>query len=284
MAGKFELPKESVEVKYLKKQTGNVTNEKHILYGGMMEGAYITFRPKKQKNGTYANILTNEEKDYLEEALGFGKGSNELSVYKKEGNYWDSVKLKIGKEGLYLELSDPEQYIQYKLLLSLTDLVCPNVEVLEKNPRQTYKYVIVRKDDVAKQVLKKVDITKEAYKLLGKIEDNLDAMRDFLMVSGIHLPENSGHLILTAEVSKLLNENPEKFVQTLKDPSYATRVLLHKAMSIGEIVKKGTHYYSREGEPLAEPNQHPTLENTIKYLESSMYQEYKLILMSKIEK
>lgn len=283
MAGtNFVLPDEQVEVRYIKRQTGIVTNEKHVAYGGMLEGAYITFRPKTQRNGTYANVLTNDEKAYLENILGLPNDG--LSVYKRNENYWDNVKIRIGKEGLYLDLKDPEQYIQYKVLLSLDDKICPDINKLEEQPKQTYKYVIVRKNDVAKQVLKKIDINKEAYKLLGKIEDDVEAMKDFLMVNDIYMTDDTTVDIISAEVSKLLADNPEKFVRILKDPSYNTRILLHKALRSGEVVKRGSQYYSKDGEALAEPNQVSTLQNTLEYLESSANQEYKLLLLSKLKK
>jgi hypothetical protein len=276
MAGAiFELPDEQVEVRYVKKQTELIKDKRHIAYGGLMEGAYITFVPKKLRDkDTYANVLTNAEKDYLEKILGIS-----LSVYTKELNYWDKIKFRIGKEGIFLNLNDPEEYIKYKVLLTYTDIVCTSIEELDF--KRSYRFVIVKKDDEAKQTLKKVDVTKEAYKLLGKIEDSREAMIDFLRVSNMRVTEDTSMEGLVALVSDILVKDTAKFVKTLKDPSYETRVLIHKAMQAGEIIKKGTYYYSKDNEPLSEPNTPATLENVVLYLENNLYQEYRLHLMAK---
>jgi hypothetical protein len=278
MAGVFQLPNEKIEVRYIKKQKGIVTDTRHIAYGGLLEGAYITLPAKRLRNGQYANVLSNEEKEGLEKLLSLDTGG--LSIYKKENNYWDSLKVRIGKEGAYLDLNEPEDFIKSRVLESYDDLVAPNINMIDD--KQTYRFVIIRKDDEAKQTLKKVDVMKEAYKLLGKLEDNREASMDFLRIKNIKVGDDTSTEWLNAEVGKILNEDPKKFVQLLKDPSYNTKVLIFKALAKGEIVKKGSQYYSKDMVALAEPNQVASLENVITYLESNINQEYRVLLMSKI--
>jgi hypothetical protein len=280
MAGEFKLPNETIEIKYIKKQKGLITDPRHIAYGGLLEGAYITLPPKKLRNGQFANVLTNEEKTVLENMLGFEPNSQGLSIYKKEDNYWNGLKIRIGKEGLFLQLNEPVEYIRFKVLESYDDLVASHISKVEE--KQTYRFVIIRKDDEAKQALKKVDIVKEAYKQFGKLEDNKEAMINFLRVTGLKVDEGISLDWLNAEVSKMLTEDPKKFVTILKDTSYSTRVLLYKAIAKGEVIKKGQQYLSKDGELLAEPNQLATIDNVISYLESNVNQEYRLLLMSKV--
>lgn len=281
MAGEsFKLPTEKVEVKYIKRQKGIITDPKHIAYGGLLEGAYITLPPKRLRNGQYANVLTNDEKRYLEKVLALPEDG--LSIYNKTNNYWGTLKVRIGKEGIpELDLSDPISYIQYKILMSYDDIVCDNIENVDRKP--TYKFVIVRTGDIQRQTNKKLDLTKEAYKLLGKLEDNREAMIDFLRVVSIKVADDTSTDWLNGEVGKYMLENTTKFVTLLKDPSYPTRVLLTKAIASGEVVKKGMNYYTKDGESLSEPNTQSTLENVITYLESSVNQEYRLLLMSKVK-
>lgn len=281
MAGEsFKLPTEKVEVKYIKRQKGIITDPKHIAYGGLLEGAYITLPPKRLRNGQYANVLTNDEKRYLEKVLALPEDG--LSIYNKTNNYWGTLKVRIGKEGIpELDLSDPISYIQYKILMSYDDIVCDNIENVDRKP--TYKFVIVRTGDIQRQTNKKLDLTKEAYKLLGKLEDNREAMIDFLRVVSIKVADDTSTDWLNGEVGKYMLENTTKFVTLLKDPSYTTRVLLTKAIASGEVVKKGMNYYTKDGESLSEPNTQSTLENVITYLESSVNQEYRLLLMSKVK-
>lgn len=277
MAGVFELPNETVEIRYIKKQKGNVVNEKHILYGGLHEDAKIKYVPKQLENGQMANTLTNEEKEYLEKALDLPE--NGLSKYKKD-SYWNTISISLGKQGAVLDLSNPVDYIKYKVLLKYEDQICPNIA--EVNKKQTYRFVIVKKDDEAKAVLKRTDVKKEAYKLLGKLEDDRNALRDFLMVSNIRVSEDTSLDWMSAEVAKIVDSNPNKFVDILKDPSYTTRVLFQKAFAKGEIVRKNSQYYTKDGIALAEANQPATLDNAIAYLESNVNQEYRLLLISKV--
>ena len=277
---KFELPNDTVEIRYIKKQTGTIVDPKHIAYGGLLEDKGKAYRRKMLENGNFANLFTKEEKDYLEKVLGLP--DNNLSVYNKVDNYLDKVKITIKKEGIFLNLNDPEDYIKYKMIIAYDDSIAPNISAI--NEKATYKFVVVRKNDEAKLSLKKLDATKEAYKLYGKIEDDREQMIDFLMINNIKVAEDTTAEWLSAEVGKLLVNSPAKFVEILKDPSYKTRVLLGKALQKGEVTKRSNGYYSKDGSALAEPNQTPSLQSAIDYIENNINQEYKLLLISKTNK
>jgi hypothetical protein len=279
MAGEsFKLPNEEIEVRYIKKATDMIKDPKHVAFGGMLEDSNRTYPVKMLRNGNYTNVLTNEEKEYLEDRLGLDK--NGLSVYNKgDKDYWKNYKVILRKEGINLNLSIPEDYIKYKVLLGYEDQICNNIEDIEK--KATYKFVIIRKNDEAKVSSKKIDLTKEAYKLLGKIEDDRGSMIDFLRVSNQKVADDTSMEALKSKVGEVLNKDMKKFIETLKDSSYATKVLLFKAIAKGEVTKKGTYFYSKDGTPLSEPNEKPDLNNTIAYLENNLYQEYRLHLIAK---
>ncbi len=281
MAGIFELPKEVVEIRYIERPTGLITDKKHVAYGGLMDGSTITLPANKLRNGNYANVLTKEEKSILEKALDLPE--NGLSIYKKaEENYWKNFKLILSKNTLSLNLADPDEYIKFKQLISYDNLVAQSLKDINPTMKKlSYRFVVVRKDDEARIKLTKLDASKEAYKFLGKIEDNKQAMVDLLTVVGLKVSPDTSLESLKAEVGKMVVDTPKKFVSTLKDPSYNTRVLLYKAIGAGEIIKKGNFYYSKDGESLAEPNQPATLENVINYLESNVQQEYRVLLQTK---
>ena len=121
------LRKEKVCVRYVPRQSHMVTDPKHILYGGMAEDAVKTFVVPKLTTGTYVNVLTNKEMAFLENILGMDKGA--LSVYKKQDNFWSDAnpqginKVRLRKQDNYLDLSIPEDYIRYKILLANKDFV-----------------------------------------------------------------------------------------------------------------------------------------------------------------
>lgn len=76
------LRNERIIVRYVPKESGLVTNPKHILYGGMAENAVKYFTVPQLESGRLVNILTDEEKEFLEDIMGLEY--NALSIYKKK--------------------------------------------------------------------------------------------------------------------------------------------------------------------------------------------------------
>ena len=127
-------------VRYILKQKGNITNPRHVLYGGMAEGASRTFVVPKLSSGKYVNVLTDDEKDFLEDAMGLEP--NALSIYKKVDNFWDDsnplkiTRVRLTKLDSYLDLSSPEDYIKYKILLAIKiilPLLCRHCRIILSN-------------------------------------------------------------------------------------------------------------------------------------------------------
>ena len=84
------LRKEIVLVKFIPRQ-GKIMDKKHLMYGGMMDGAVKGFSvPILESTGNYVNVLTDNEKKFFEETLGLE--SNALSIYKKENNLFPKYK------------------------------------------------------------------------------------------------------------------------------------------------------------------------------------------------
>ena len=79
------LRKQIIKIKFIPKGGGLVIDPKHVLYGGMAETSKKRYCVPKTKNDQYVNVLTNDEKNFLEEAMGLAP--NALSVYKKENNF-----------------------------------------------------------------------------------------------------------------------------------------------------------------------------------------------------
>lgn len=110
------LTNERIIVRHIPKQSGIVTNPKHILYGGMAENAIRSLCAPKLSSGAFINVLTDTEKDYLERIMGLE--DNALSIYKKKDNFWESVYVRLTKQDNFLNLADPNDYIKYKILLA----------------------------------------------------------------------------------------------------------------------------------------------------------------------
>ena len=54
----------------------------------MAERSTFTVTVPKLRSGTFKNVLTDDEKDYLEAALGLEVGA--LNVYNKHDNFWSN--------------------------------------------------------------------------------------------------------------------------------------------------------------------------------------------------
>ena len=124
------LRNERIIVRHIPKENG-ITNPKHILFGGMAENAVRTFVVPRLSSGMFVNVLTDKEKAFLEEIMGLEY--NALSIYKKVDNFWDDSnengisKVRLTKQDNYFNLSDPEDYIKYKILLANKDFIAPSL-------------------------------------------------------------------------------------------------------------------------------------------------------------
>lgn len=108
----------------------------------MSERAIRIFVVPKLTSGVYVNVLTKNEKAFLEQAMGLEY--NALSIHKKENNFWDDSnpnginRVRLTKQDTYLDLSNPEDYIKYKILLANKDFIAPSLQAMQDMPRASY--------------------------------------------------------------------------------------------------------------------------------------------------
>lgn len=279
------LRKERITVRFVPKADNLPAG--HVLSGGKADGSFLDLCvPILRSTGAYKNILTNEEKQYLEEVLGLDY--NALSVYKKENNYWDNYKLHIQnvKEGLTLDLSDPEDYIKYKVLLANSDIVAPSVKERLERPKATYQLEIVREDEETSLENAKMDATMASYKEFGKIEEDIDTMRVIAeILDGRPYSANEKPQFLRTRINTLIQADPKLFLKTITDPLLHTKVIIRRATELGKLTKRGDYYYlASDGSPLCEGGENPTLSIAARYLNLPAHQDVKFILESEVDK
>jgi hypothetical protein len=277
------LRKERIIVKHLPKETGLVTNPKHLLYGGMAESAVRWFTVPRLSSGAYVNVLTNSEKAYLEEVMGLEY--NALSIYNKVDNYWDNFMVRLTKQDNYLDLSNPEDYIKYKVLLANRDYIAPSLQEVEDHPKATYQFVIIHENEESKASKKKLSATMQAYMEFGKIQENPDILRTIIeTIDGRPVAKTSKIEFLQDKVGKLIQADSKLFVKVVTDPMLSTKVLIKKAVEEGLISNRGGMLYLKsDGTPLCEDNEEPTLNFAAKYLNMPKHQELKLSLEAKLK-
>lgn len=275
------LRNEKVIVRFVPKQNDFIQDKKHIAYGGMIDSAKRTLVTPILSTGSYKNVLTNSEKDYLEYILGLEK--NALSIYRRNDNFWDTFKVTLYKQDTILDLSDPTDYIRYKVLLANSTLVAPNVNTLKDNFKASYMYVLMEERDENFNLKDSVNTTMKCFEELGKVRDNYDILKTILeTIDGRTISENTKIEFLQSKCHELINNDAKYFYKTITDEQLHTKVLINKAVSKGVISKRGDYYYY-SNEPLCNNNENPTITIACKFLDSPKNQELKFAIEAKLK-
>lgn len=283
------LRNERVIVRHIKRATNLVSNPNHVLYGGMAENAVDILVVPLLSSGMYVNILTDNEKACLEDVMQLEY--NALSIYKKEDNFWDSSsdvgisKVRLTRHDTYLDLSNPEDYIRYKILLANKDIVAPSLQALQDTPKASYKYVLIVEGEEDKVADRAMSATMRCYKEFGKIEDDRDTLR--VIVETLDSRPTAPNVkleFLRNKVNQLIQSDSKMFLKIITDPLLQTKVLIKKAVEEGVISKRGDYLYLRsDNSPLCEMNEEPTLSIAAKYLSNPKHQEIKFQIEAKLK-
>lgn len=278
------LRNERVIVRHVNKQSGLITNPRHVLYGGMADTAVRYFTvPILERSGTLKNVLTDNEKAYLEEAMGLEY--NGLSIYNKENNFWENYQVRLTKSDNFLDLSIPDDYIKYKVLLANSDYIAPNIETLQDKPKATYQFVIIEEGAEDKVANDSISITQKCWKEFGKYEDDVDVLRMVVeTVTGRMLSSSAKPESIKTKAGELIASDSKMFLKTITDPLLKTKILIKKGVESGVISKKGDYYYLTESNtPLCNNNEDPTLTVAARYLNTPRNQEMKFSIEAKLK-
>lgn len=284
------LRNEKICVRYVPRQSHMVTDPKHILYGGMAEDAIKTFVVPKLTSGTYVNVLTKSEMAFLENYLGMTEGT--LSVYKKQDNFWSDANpqgintVRLRKQDNYLDLSIPEEYIKYKILLANKDFIAPSLKVLEDRPKATYQYVIIESNDQISSAKRAMNATRECYMEFGKIENDIETLSTIIeLIDGRNIAPNTSLDFLQTKIDSFIQSNPKRFLKTVQDETLPTKVLIRKSINAGNIIKRGDYLYLKsDGKPMCEDKEEPVLSVAVKYLNNPRHQDIKFGLEALLNK
>ena len=276
------LRNERVIVRFIPRENDNITDRKHVAFGGLMDNAVRGFTVPMLSNGVYRNVLTDNEKNFLEDILGLEV--NGLSVYNKKDNYWDGFLIKLTKQDTILDLSNPEDYIKYKVLLANKDYVAPSLRVLKEARRATYEYVILEPNEEFSTSKNRVNNTMKCYEEFGAIKDKFDVLKCIIeTLDGRPVAANTKIEFLQVKATDLIADNPKAFLDTITDPLLSTKVLIKKGVEKGIISKRGEYYYIREdGSPLCGNGEDPTFSVAAKYLSLPENQEIKFAIEAKL--
>lgn len=276
----FTLPNEILIVKYINRRRGMAANVEanHVISGGMLSNAVRKFAAPLQRNGSIKNVLTNDEKEYLEKATGL-----DLSIY---GTFWHDYYVRLGKDdaGNRFDTSSPMDYISIKILESLSkDDIAPSWAA--RNNNQTYQFAITREDEEMLENKGKYDAKKEAFKLYGKIEEDHDKLLGvYKILTNKIVSPDSKLSWLQHKVEEIIDQSPLKFVSAVNDKAFYTKLLINSGIDAGVILKIGNKYSTIDGLDLCNAGEIASFDNAISYLDSAKNQEVRLIIEAKINK
>ena len=281
------LRNERVVVRFVPSPNAMVQGKGHVLSGGMAENATRSFVVPKLSSGQYKNVLTNNEKAFLEKAMGLEKDA--LSIYRKKDNFWDDSnpegigKVTLRKQDNYLDLSIPSDYIKYKVLLANTNFICPSLQELRDRRKATYQFVIVSENAEAQMSLSKNETKMECYVEYGAIRNDIDTLRIVLeLLTGRPLAPNSKLPFLQGKVMEYIDSDPRKFYGIIKDELLPAKILVKKAVDAG-LVQVRSDLYFIDGTPMCEAGEDSTLTNAAKYITNIKRTELKYSLEARIK-
>ena len=277
------LRNERILVRFVPKEDSNITNPKHILYGGMAEGAvkYYTV-PIIASTGTLKNVLTNDEKAFLESYMGLEY--NALSVHNKVNNFWANYTVRLTKRDNYLDLSDPNDYIKYKVLKANTDYIADSLQTLNNYPKATYQFVMIKEGEAEKREEEKMSVTMKCYKEYGKIEDDNDTLRCIIeLIDNKPIAKNTKSEFLKSRINSLIQADPKLFYAIITDEYLSNKVLIKMATEEG-IIKRRNNLYYFEDTPLCPDGTESTLSVASEYIGLGKNQDLKLRIEALLQK
>lgn len=277
----FTLPNKQVKIKFIRRKTGMAQNvdESHVIAGGMLNGSFKKIFVPLTKQNQLANVLTNEEKVFLESTDGLNL---DLSVYSNK-EFWTNRFVRLRKGDNYLELSDPIDYISYKILKANKNLIAPNWK--SRNENLSYLYAIVEEGEESQ--IKRTDFSykKKAIKQYMKIETNSEILRAIIKLIDNKIIAKTASLDFLQEmVEVIIDTKPEAFVNLMNDANFETKMLINTAEDLGVIIKQGNKYATADGLELCKKGELPTFTNAVNYLIDPLNKEIVDIIEAKINK
>lgn len=225
--------------------------------------------PKDIKTGRYKKIFDDIKKVYSkqfpDEALTeleifsrlIGK---DLSYNKTEGNFWrgdsptlDPTKAEkpyrvfVPREGMSLDLSNPEDNLKFRVLKANTDRIAPSWE--ERDYLPNYVFAIVDENVTIDREKERNKLEIQAISEFSKIQDNRELLAEFLIAKdpSINISKSASTDFLFNQVFNIVKNDPKFFLSVMRDEYWKDKVMIYKAVKAGALVKISKDKYATVG-------------------------------------
>jgi len=241
--------------------------------------------PKNSRTGTYENPFTPEEQRYLENHPGLSLSDGDLSVHKTSDNYWKTKKgvggfkpIKLGKDPVMLDLSDPMDYITYKVLLLNKDYIAPSAA--DARGKLSYKYMIVDFEYEDERLSSEANLFADAYSKYATIREDRSTLADVLfLIKNVRVSPTSKLEWLQGEIGKVIAKSPKRFLEVVNDPTMQTKLLLSKGIQANAILRDGTVYRTAGGDLMG-----TTTEQAVDFLNNKSNSDHRMVIEARVNK
>ena len=279
------LTNKKIKVRPITRQNGfyKSGHDGHFMFSGTKQVIPAMLNKGGQIVDPFAGVA-DEDLEIIAKKLS--KSVEDFSIYKDEKNFWKGWKensdwrrgfeVTLDKEEKELDLSDPLDFIAYRVLVTNTDKIAPSWE--ERYNKGSFKWALVDTEDEVIEKVKSSDKKKQAYKEFGKMEDSDTRLTNFLRVYGVTVPTNASKDWKKAEVDKIIDTNIDNFLRIVEDPDYENRLFILDAVNVKAIKKTGTDEYSLLGGKVM-----GTMKETIKFIKDPKNQPEVLTIKARLE-
>lgn len=249
--------------------------------------SHYEFVTASLEQGGLIDPLTPEEREYFEDKARSGMTfeTGDLSIYKKEDNFWHTFKCRLYDRAKTLDLSNPMDYLTYKMLLTNKNLICPSSDPADIARKWEYKYYIAEEGEEVKHRARKVHDKNKAYKAAGRMEGSIEEMQDFLKQYKLRnpkfkkfIPDDAKPEFYMTEIDKILEDDIATFLEIVDDPLFEDKKLLVKALETGAIELVGRSYQNPEGVHMGD-----SANECVKFLNSPANNDIKMQVIGRIE-
>jgi hypothetical protein len=218
----------------------------------------------------FDTILTKDEQEFFEDILNHESGW--LSPYNQRSDFWTKFSISLNKEDLALNLNNPLEFIQYRVLLSQ-----PFIAKNEEDNHPERRYYFVEEGQEALKAANITDMKSKAFKLLDEIKDNkvemINVLRSLgkMVASTINAQTLYGMLgAIVDTIDKNNKPNIFNFIESMTDPFRNEKLFIINAMVIGDLTQRGNNYMRSDTKEVIATNE----QEMYKYIENKLNQEW----------
>ena len=213
---------------YKKTNRKEFVTKGHPLFGGMMENTRISLKYPVDKNGRRrADIFTEEEIEELAQDLHIPV--DEFNSYS--GKFWDTYRLELTKDDKYLNLSDPRDYIDYKIAINWYPIIAKNYT--ERKTHPYIKYYVDKVDNENKRLLGVAKARKEVYDAYAKYEENKYVLKYVLERLGHITPSSTKLEVIQEMILDYIERDVYKMQAYFKEDNLIIKGLILEATESG---------------------------------------------------